>query len=174
MAAGRARGPCERRKMYLDKIDSKIMGYLQAHGRASAREVSEAVNLSPRATLARIRELEDAGHIQGYGAHLARATLGQHVAVFAEVVLKDQRKSTVSVFERHVAACPEVVACYLVSGRYDYLLRLGCRDLTHYRELTDAWLENLGLGIEKIVTSTELTTVKEFRGFPDGLLPFAD
>jgi len=160
--------------MHLDKTDARIMEYLQAHGRASAREVSQAVNLSARATLTRMRELEDAGHIQGYRADLARSTLGPHVAVFAEVVLKDQRKSTVSVFERHVAACPEVVACYLVSGRYDYLLRFGCRDLSHYRELTDAWLENLSLGIEKIVTNTELTTVKEFRGFPASLLPSAE
>lgn len=160
--------------MHLDKIDAKIMAYLQTHGRASAREVSEVVNLSARATLSRMRELEEAGHIHGYRADLARSTLVPHVAVFAEVILKDQRNSTASAFERHVASCPEVVACYLVSGRYDYLLRFGCRDLTHYRELTDAWLENLSLGIEKIVTSTELTTVKEFRGFPASLLPVAE
>ena len=88
------------------------------------------------------------------------------MALFAEVTLTDQRPATVQRFERHVAACPEVVGCWLLSGRYDYLLRFGCRDLAHYRRLTDAWLEDVGLGIDRIVTSTELQTVKEFTGFP--------
>ena len=152
--------------MQPDEMDYKIMELLQEHGRSSAKAVSESVNLSPRATLARIRELEDGGHIRGYHAELSRAVLGAHVAVFAEVALKDQRQATASLFEQHVTSCPEVVACHLVSGRYDYLVRLCCRDLSHYQELTNAWLDNLALGIEKIVTITELKTVKEFSGFP--------
>ena len=54
----------------------------------------------------------------------------------------------------------------MVSGRYDYLVRLACRDLAHYRDLTSAWLDDVALGIDKVVTSTELQTVKEFAGFP--------
>lgn len=152
--------------MQLDYIDYRIMEHLQEHGRSSAKAVSEIVNLSPRATLARIRELEDGGHIRGYHAELSRAVLGAHVAVFAEVALKDQRRATVSLFEQHVTSCPEVVACHLVSGRFDYLVRFCCRDLAHYQDLTNAWLDKIALGIEKIVTCTELKTVKEFRGFP--------
>jgi Lrp/AsnC family leucine-responsive transcriptional regulator len=53
-----------------------------------------------------------------------------------------------------------------VSGRYDYLVRLACRDLNHYRELTNTWIDDVGLGVDKVVTSTELQTVKEFAGFP--------
>ena len=149
-----------------DAIDYKIMEHLQKHGRSSAKAVAEAVNLSPRAALARIRALEAQGPLRGYHAELDRAVLGPHVAVFAEVALKDQRQATVRLFEQHVAACPEVIACHLVSGRFDYLVRFCCRDLTHYQELTDAWLDQPALGIEKIVTSTELKTVKEFSGFP--------
>ncbi|MOA16267.1 Leucine-responsive regulatory protein [compost metagenome] len=157
--------------MQADDIDYKIMAHLQAHGRSSAKAVAESVNLSPRATLARIHALEVGGHIHGYHAELNRDVLGAHVAVFAEVALKDQRQATASLFEQHVTSCPEVVACHLVSGRYDYLVRLCCRDLSHYQELTNAWLDNLTLGIEKIVTSTELKTVKEFRGFPVAAAP---
>lgn len=152
--------------MQPDPIDYRILEHLQRHGRSSARQVSEVVNLSARATLARIRALEQHGHLRGYHAEVDRALLGAHVAVFAEVALKDQRPQAVRLFEQHVAACPEVVACHLVSGRFDYLVRLCCRDLAHYQALTNAWLEQPMLGIEKIVTSTELKTVKEFRGFP--------
>ena len=152
--------------MQPDAIDLHILEHLQKHGRASAKAVAEVVHLSPRATLARIRALEDQGHLRGYHAELDRALLGAHVAVFAEVALKDQRQSTVRLFELHAAACPEVIACHLVSGRFDYLVRFCCRDLAHYQALTDAWLDQPALGIEKIVTSPELKTVKEFSGFP--------
>ena len=151
--------------MQPDAIDYRILEHLQQHGRASAKAVAEVVHLSPRATLARIRALEDHGHLRGYHAELDRALLGAHVAVFAEVALKDQRPEAVRLFEQHALACPEVLACHLVSGRFDYLLRFCCRDLAHYQALTNAWLEHPQLGIEKIVTSTELKTVKEFGGF---------
>ena len=138
--------------MALDRVDQTLLELLQRDGRMSAQALSEEVNLSARATLNRIRRLEDDGLIAGYRALLARKALGEHVSVFAEIALKDQR--------------PEVIACHLVSGRYDYLVRLACRDLAHYRDLTNTWIDDIGLGIDKVVTSTELQTVKEFAGFP--------
>jgi Lrp/AsnC family leucine-responsive transcriptional regulator len=150
----------------LDRVDRTLLDMLQRDGRISAQALSEAVSLSARATLNRIRRLEEQGLIASYRAILSRDALDEHVSVFAEIALKDQRQATVQRFEKAMIACPEVIACYLVSGRYDYLVRLACRDLAHYRDLTNAWLDNVGLGIDKIVTSTELQTVKEFAGFP--------
>lgn len=152
--------------MELDRVDRTLLELLQQDGRMSAQALSEQVNLSARATLNRVHRLEAEGLIQGYRAMLHRSALGEHVAVFAEVALKDQRQTTVKRFEQAMVACPEVVACYLVSGRYDYLVRLACRDLAHYRDLTSAWLDDESLAIDKVVTSTELQTVKEFAGFP--------
>ena len=152
--------------MALDRVDQTLLELLQRDGRMSAQALSEEVNLSARATLNRIRRLEDDGLIAGYRALLARKALGEHVSVFAEIALKDQRQATVQRFEQAMVACPEVIACHLVSGRYDYLVRLACRDLAHYRDLTNTWIDDIGLGIDKVVTSTELQTVKEFAGFP--------
>jgi Lrp/AsnC family transcriptional regulator, leucine-responsive regulatory protein len=150
----------------LDRIDRLLLEQLQADGRQSAQALSEQVHLSARATLNRIKRLEELGVIEGYRAQISRAAVGDSVMVFAEVTLKDQRQASVQRFERHVAGCREVVGCWLVSGRYDYLLRLVCRDLNQYRHLTNAWLDDVALGIDRIVTSTELQTVKEFVGFP--------
>ena len=47
----------------------------------------------------------------------------------------------------------EVVECFLVSGPCDYVLRLACRDLDHYRDLTNAWTDDLTLGVESSVPS---------------------
>jgi len=150
----------------LDRVDQTLLELLQRDGRMSAQALSEEINLSARATLNRVRRLEEDGLIEGYRAMLHRSALGDHVSVFAEIALKDQRQATVQRFEAAMVACPEVIACHLVSGRYDYLVRLACRDLAHYRDLTNTWIDDVGLGIDKVVTSTELQTVKEFAGFP--------
>jgi DNA-binding Lrp family transcriptional regulator len=59
-----------------------------------------------------------------------------------------------------------VVSCHVVSGRYDYLVRIACPHLDHYHGLINGWLDDASLGVEKIVTNIELQTIKEFAGFP--------
>lgn len=152
--------------MPLDRTDLKLLELLQRDGRATVQALSEEVHLSARATLNRVRKLESEGQIQGYRALVNRAAVGEQISVFAEIALKDQRQAIVQRFEKRMAASPEVVACYVVSGRYDYLVRVACRDLARYHELISAWLDDAALGIEKIVTNIELQTVKEFVGFP--------
>ena len=149
-----------------DRADLTLLALLQRDGRTTVQALSEAIHLSARATLNRVRRLEAEGLIQGYRALVNRAALGEQVVVFAEIALKDQRQATVQRFEACMARSPEVVACYQISGPYDYLVRIGCPDLACYRALTNGWLDDVGLGIEKIVTHTEWQTLKEFAGFP--------
>ena len=151
--------------MDLDRADLKLLELLQLDGRASVQALSEQIHLSARATLNRVRKLESQGLIEGYRALVNRAALGEQICVFAEIALKDQRQAVVQRFEKRMAAAPEVAACYIISGRYDYLVRMACPDLNHYHALISAWLDEPALGIEKIVTNIELATVKEFAGF---------
>jgi DNA-binding Lrp family transcriptional regulator len=150
----------------LDRTDLRLLALLQLDGRATMQALSEAVHLSARATLNRVRKLEAQGLISGYRAVLNRAAVGPAIALFAEIALKDQRQAASHRFEARMRATPDVVACYLLSGRYDYLVRIACHDLAQYQRLIEGWLEDASLGIEKIVTNTELQTVKEFAGFP--------
>lgn len=152
--------------MELDRADLKLLEMLQRDGRATVQALSEAIHLSARATLNRVRKLESAGVIEGYRALVSRSVQGEQISVFAEVAIKDQRQAGVQHFERRMAASPEVIACYVISGRYDYIVRVACADLSHYHDLINAWLNDSTLGIEKIVTNIELQTIKEFTGFP--------
>jgi len=113
-----------------------------------------------------VRKLEAEGLIEGYRALVSRAVLGEQISVFAEIALKDQRQAVVQRFEKRMAATPEVVACYVISGRYDYIVRVAAPHLAHYHKLISAWLDDTSLGVEKIVTNIELQTIKEFAGFP--------
>lgn len=152
--------------MELDRADLKLLELLQRDGRTTVQALSEAIHLSARATLNRVRKLESEGMIEGYRALINRAVLGEQICVFAEIALKDQRQAAVQRFEKRMATTPEVVACYVVSGRYDYLVRIACPHLAQYHTLISAWLDDPSLGVEKIVTNIELQTIKEFAGFP--------
>ena len=152
--------------MELDRADLKLLEMLQRDGRTTVQALSEAIHLSARATLNRVRKLEAEGAIEGYRALVSRTALGEQISVFAEIALKDQRQAVVQRFERRMAATPEVVACWVISGRYDYIVRVACPHLAHYHELISAWMDDASLGIEKVVTNIELQTIKEFTGFP--------
>jgi DNA-binding Lrp family transcriptional regulator len=152
--------------MELDRADLTLLEMLQRDGRTTIQALSEAIHLSARATLNRVRKLETGGIIEGYRALITRAVLGEQISVFAEIALKDQRQAVVQRFEKRMAAAPEVVACYVISGRYDYLVRIACPHLADYHKLISGWLDDASLGVEKIVTNIELQTIKEFTGFP--------
>lgn len=150
----------------LDAIDLKILAVLQADGRITNQALAQQVGLSPRACLERVRRLERGKSIEGYRAVVARSALGEVVVVHTEVTLVDQRQTTLQQFERRALRCPEVIACYLVSGPYDYLVRFACHDMDHYQRLSDAWINDLTAGVARIVSHTELKSVKEFGGYP--------
>lgn len=150
----------------LDAIDLHILRTLQNDGRITNQALAQQVGLSPRACLERVRQLERSKYIEGYRAVVSRSALGEIVVVHVEVTLVDQRQTTLQQFERRALQCPEVVACYLVGGAFDYLVRLVCRDIAHYQQLSDAWINDLTVGVARIVSHTELKSVKEFGGYP--------
>ena len=150
----------------LDRIDRQILEILQRDGRLTNQALSERVALSPRACLERVRRLEKSGAISGYMALIEPRKLGGLLTIVVEVSLRDQSQATHARFEQRMRSSTEVIECFLVSGQCDYVLRLACTSLDHYRELTNAWTDDPTLGIERIISKPELQTVKPFRGYP--------
>ncbi len=54
----------------LDRIDLNILTKLQQSGRITNVDLADAVGLSPSPCLTRVKRLEKAGYITGYGAHI--------------------------------------------------------------------------------------------------------
>lgn len=160
--------PSQRRP--LDRTDLRILTVLADDGRITVQALAERVHLSPRACLDRVRRLERERVITGYAALIAPDAVGRCVTVVAEVSLRDQRADIQRRFEDRVRATPEVVACFLVSGAFDYLVRLVCRDLEHYRRLTSEWIDDPALGVARVVSCPELHTVKNVVGPPPAVL----
>lgn len=132
----------------LDRLDFRILAQLQRNGRITNVDLADAVGLSPSPCLSRVKRLEKAGYITGYGAHVALAKLGETLTVFTEVTLKDHRTGDFSRFEQRARNVPEIVECHLVSGGYDYLLKFITRNVSQYQELIESILES-DFGIEK-------------------------
>ncbi|RVQ66390.1 Lrp/AsnC family transcriptional regulator [Croceicoccus ponticola] len=132
----------------LDRIDFKILDHLQKMGRCSNVELAEMVGLSPSPCLSRVKRLQQAGVIEGFGAHVALARLGDYLIVFSEVTIDAHRRQHLRRFEKAAAAVPEIMECYNVSGGYDFLLRIVARSVSHFQEVMEGLLV-ADLGIRK-------------------------
>jgi DNA-binding Lrp family transcriptional regulator len=132
----------------LDRIDLKILAQLQKSGRITNVELADAVGLSPSPCLTRVKRLEQAGYIVGYGAQINLQKLGEFVTVFTEVTMEDHKSSDFVRFESKIRTIDEIIECHLVSGGYDYLLKFVTPGLTHYQNVIEGMLEG-NLGIEK-------------------------
>jgi len=132
----------------LDRIDLKILAQLQKNSRIKNVDLAETVGLSPSPCLMRVKRLEQAGYITGYGAQLQLKKLGDVVMVFTEVTLSDHRRDDFSRFEASIRGIDEIIECHLVSGGYDYLLKFITQGVNHYQEIIEGLLER-NIGIEK-------------------------
>ena len=126
----------------------KILAKLQQSGRITNVELADAVGLSPSPCLTRVKRLETAGFITGYGAQLNLRKLGEFLTVFTEVTLTEHRQGDFSRFESRIAKLDEILECHLVSGGYDYLLKFVARGVAHYQSIIETMLEG-DYGIEK-------------------------
>lgn len=129
--------------MELDAIDRAILTALQADGRMSNAALAERVGLSPSACSRRLDALESAGAIRGYHARLSNAALGHQMTAIVHISLSGQFQTTLREFEDAVKRCPNVLVCYLMSGEYDYILRVAAKDLADYERIHRDWLSAL-------------------------------
>jgi DNA-binding Lrp family transcriptional regulator len=121
--------------MNLDKLDRDLLRLLQADGRLSNAELAQRIGLSPSACFRRLQRLEEQSVIAGYAAELNGEAIGKPTTVFIEVTLASQVSTALDAFERAVAACDDVLECHLMSGDFDYLLRVAVADMRDYERV---------------------------------------
>ncbi|MBE7183735.1 MAG: Lrp/AsnC family transcriptional regulator [Methylobacterium mesophilicum] len=123
-----------------DRIDLAIMDALQRDGRMSNAALAEKVGLSQSASSRRLDLLERSGVIAGYHARISPAAMGNRMTAIVHISLSGQFEKTLSDFEAAVKRCPNVLSCHLMSGEYDYILRIAARDLQDYERIHKEWL----------------------------------
>ena len=110
----------------MDEIDDRILSILATNGRASYAAIGEEVGLSPHGAADRVRRLERDGVITGYAARIDPAGVGRSLDAFIDVRLLPTTDS--EEFEQRVARLDSVREVAFLTGRFDFQLRVACRD----------------------------------------------
>lgn len=108
----------------LDEIDRRILRELRSDGRISNQKLAERIGLSPTPCWNRVRALEAAGIITDYVAVLDQRALGMPDTVIIEVQLERHDDAVFQAFGEALVELPEVMEAYLVTGEYDYLIKV--------------------------------------------------
>jgi Lrp/AsnC family leucine-responsive transcriptional regulator len=149
----------------MDKTDLIILAELQRNAQRPIAELAQKAGLSPSSCHRRVKLLEEAGVILGYTATLDRAALGLANEFFVEVSLSAQTEEAFERFEKAVQRVPEIVECHLMSGQFDYLLRVAAADAADYERIHRSRISRLP-GVQRIQSSLALRTVKGWAGYP--------
>jgi Lrp/AsnC family transcriptional regulator, leucine-responsive regulatory protein len=151
--------------MKFDRFDRAILRVLQADGRIPNSELAERVSLSESACLRRMRALEKTGLIEGYTAIINQQRAGCPVNVFVNITLDRQDETDLRKFEEAVREIPEVMECYLMTGDYDYAVRVVVADTADFERLHSRHLTRLP-GVARVHSSFALRTVQKSRELP--------
>lgn len=155
----------ESAKIELTTVDRKILRALQEDGRMTVQAIADRVGLSPSPCLRRIRRMESAAVITGYSATVDQKAAGLPVSVFISIKLERQRARELDVLAEAIGRWPEVMEAYLMTGQFDFLLRVVCADLESYEHFLREKLTQIE-GVASIESSFSLGTVKVSRALP--------
>jgi Lrp/AsnC family leucine-responsive transcriptional regulator len=113
----------------LDSIDIRLLEELQRDADRPNVELARIVELSPAATLNRVRRLKESGVVRGIAARLDPTTAGFPLQVYVAVTLQRHDEASHRRFTGAIRAMPEVIAADWVSGETDAMLMIVAREV---------------------------------------------
>jgi len=149
----------------MDRYDEVILRILQREGRITVSKLAEQVHLSESACARRIKALEQCGLIRGYAALIDQAMAGLPVNVFVNLTLRQQEKEELRAFEEAVRTVPQILECYLMTGEYDYTIRVAVSDMADFERLHHQVLTRLP-GVVRVHSSVAIRTIKRAQPLP--------
>ncbi len=153
----------------LDHIDRKILETLQKNARISNIGLASEVSLSPAPCLRRVQALEESGVIEGYVGLLDMRKVGLRVEAFINVQLQAQGKDVMDPVEAAIRRFPQVLECYVMTGDWDYLLRVVAQDMDDIQAFLQDNLSQIP-GVMRIKTSFAVRHVVKNTALPLGHL----
>jgi Lrp/AsnC family transcriptional regulator, leucine-responsive regulatory protein len=151
--------------MKLDNVERHILRALQSDGRLSNVELAERVGLSESPCYRRVKQLEQAGLIQGYAAVVDQRRLGLEVTAFVLVSMERQPHAATEAFLARVQAEDHIIECHATSGAHDYLMKVVARNVDHFAELCLQQILRYP-GVRHVESSFSLKEIKHSRVLP--------
>ncbi len=149
----------------IDKLDLRILSFLQTDGRITNQALADKVGLSPSSCLQRVKRLEQQGYISQYLSQINLAKVCRYVTCIATVKMRNHTPQDFDDFAALVATVHEIIECSTVSGECDFILKIVCRDMSRHLELNN-FLLNSSKKIESINTHVVMKENKQFSSFP--------
>jgi DNA-binding Lrp family transcriptional regulator len=119
----------------LDSTDSRLLCEIQKDAMITAQALGDILHLSPSQAARRRQRLEAEGYVTAYVARLDPERIGLTVQAFVQVQMAAHTAEGARAFGTLIAACPEVISAWTLTGEADYLLHLWCTDLRDLNRL---------------------------------------
>ena len=116
----------------LDKKDMAILKLLQENARVTVKEISEKIHLSTTPVHERIKRMEESGVIKQYVTLVDQNKIDLNLMVICYVSLKEHSKTAGVNFIKTINELHEVIECYSISGEFDFMLKVVCKDMNAY------------------------------------------
>lgn len=153
------------RRADLDDFDRRILTELQRDSRQTLAELGTRVGLSQTPCWRRVRRLEEAGVIRGYGVRVDPAAVGFGEVIFAFLTMGAHTVELQDEIRRALELVPEIQEAHFLSGDPDFLLKILAVDSQHYvREILPR-LYRLP-HVRSVRSSFSLGRVKEAEAVP--------
>ena len=143
-----------------DAHDRAILRILLNDSRTTLQQIGRLVGISTTSCWNRIKSMTDAGAIQGYTIKVDLAQIGYQDTVIVQVTLESHSEETLYEFGRALESIPEVLEAFLISGDYDYFIRIAVKDTRDYERLLRERLYKIP-GIRHSKSSFVLRTLKK-------------
>lgn len=144
--------------MKLDRVDVRILQALQSDAQTKAADLAESLGLSLSPFYRRIRLLEESGIINRYVTLLDQEKAGFPVSAYVSVAVDKKSASLLKKFEQEISKFEEVMECYLMTGAFDYMLRIVAPDIAGLERFVVGKLSKMD-GVKDINTSIALRRV---------------
>jgi Lrp/AsnC family leucine-responsive transcriptional regulator len=149
----------------MDNLDRKILRSLQLDARIKNADLARDLGVAPSTMLERVRRLEERGFFNGFKAVINPEKLGLTVQAMVSVSLGQHSTKTIQPFEQAVKSFPNILVCYHVTGRFDYILHVVAKSLNHLGVLVKEEIASMP-GVGKTETFLVFSEIKNNQGYP--------
>jgi Lrp/AsnC family transcriptional regulator len=151
--------------MEIDESDRRILRAIQDHPEITMRDLAERTGLSHSPCWRRLQRLQEAGVISPRRYVIDPEAVGLEILVLCFVKIALHQRDRLKAFEEAVAAVPEIVQCYSLSGEHDYVLHVVATSVRSYEATIKNTITDLP-NVQSIYTSFTLRRVKHSLNLP--------
>lgn len=120
--------------MKLDNTDIRLVNLLQEDCNQPIKGLAQKLNLTIAPVHERIKKLERNGIIKRYVAIVDIDKINKPLINYCIVNITRHQIHLMNEFESAVREMEEIIECYRISGKYDYLLKIVSKDMNEYQD----------------------------------------